>query len=77
MNGMEMMLKTFGIDPEAIKAQATGAIEVVKQVDERMSRIELKLDMVITGMQNARILPLTVEVDAHRPAELVPVPDTQ
>jgi hypothetical protein len=38
--GMEMMLKSLGIDPEAITSQAQAAMDHVKLINERLLKIE-------------------------------------
>jgi hypothetical protein len=57
MNGMEIMLKSFGIDPEKIKAEITMIAGAVKDMDERISRIEEKLDKIlgITKQENENV----------------------
>lgn len=57
MNGMEIMLKSFGLDPEKIKSELVdakdkiaGAIENLdsrlKTIDDRLTRIEIKLNTI-------------------------------
>jgi hypothetical protein len=38
--GMEMMLRSLGIDPEAITSQAQAAMDHVKSINERLLKIE-------------------------------------
>jgi outer membrane protein TolC len=51
MTAMEMMMKSFGIDPEQIKQQALGQLTQVKSaldtLNTRLARIENKLDQLI------------------------------
>jgi hypothetical protein len=55
MNGMEMMMKSFGIDPEKIKADfktlfetTTEAVKLeVQELKATQARIEAKLDKVL------------------------------
>ena len=45
--GMEIMLKSFGLDPEKIKAEFGSLGAAVREVEATMKRIEAKLDLVL------------------------------
>ena len=62
MTGMEMMLKSFGINPEEIKAGIIGLVATVKEVDARLERIEtaqhqmvIAIDAIAERQINGRI----------------------
>lgn len=50
MGGMEMLMKSFGVDPENIKNQVTQAGDdfkkVVKHFDERLNKIESVINVI-------------------------------
>ena len=43
MNGLEMMLRSFGVDPEEIKKALSGTVEAIKTFDGRLTAIETAL----------------------------------
>lgn len=55
MNGMEMMLKSVGFDPEKIKKQLTDAQAMIEErvqgVSSRLSEIENQNDFIIASLQ--------------------------
>lgn len=46
MLGLEMMLKSMGLNPEEIRKSVEGFGQVVIAMDEKLTRIERKLDAV-------------------------------
>lgn len=70
MGGMEMMMKSFGFDPAAIKEKIEGAGDdfkkVVKHFDDRMDAIERKLDYLI-ACQKPQPMIAQLNGDAHVP----------
>ena len=64
--GLEMMLKSFGIDPELIKRQAGEVAASVKAFDNRLSNVERKLDLLllhfdIVDIPETEILGMQIE----------------
>ena len=55
MNGMQMMLKSMGVEPEKIQAQLTQAKDAIEakvtSVDEKLSLILEKLTRIETKLQ--------------------------
>jgi hypothetical protein len=59
MSGVEMMMKSFGIDPEKIKAELGGILKTttdnvmreVTAIKESQLRIETKVDLIL-GVMN-------------------------
>jgi hypothetical protein len=53
MDGVTMMLKSFGIDPDKLKRMATETLEQLskelKELKETNARIEAKLDRVLNA----------------------------
>jgi hypothetical protein len=47
MNGVEIMLKSFGLDPEKIKEQIGQLTGAVGEVDKRLSNIEQNQKLII------------------------------
>jgi hypothetical protein len=59
MSGMEMMLKSFGFDPQKIRVEAEQLLLAVQQVAATMQRIESKLDKVLALQNDAEQKRLT------------------
>ncbi len=47
MGGIEMMLKSMGIDPDEIRKSVSEFGQVVLALKEQMDRVEKKLDFII------------------------------
>ncbi len=47
MSGIAMMLKAMGVDPNAIKEQATMVTDTIRDFKQQLDRIEDKLDTII------------------------------
>lgn len=66
MNGIEMLLKSMGLDPEAIKAQVTefqsNLAKLLANFDERLVSIENRL-VLIEGQLLAIMSKLTEDPD--------------
>jgi hypothetical protein len=67
-NGMEMMLKSFGVDPAKIKAEfetmRTGVTTTLKNIDERLALIEARQKNIYE--QNLEQLKLLQEITAWK-----------
>jgi hypothetical protein len=60
MNGMEMMLKSMGIDPAKIQETMAALLNLANSVDTRLSAIENRL----TAIETALSIPAPVDVPA-------------
>ena len=47
MSGMDMLLKSFGLDPEEIKKNVGQFGQLVVAIEARQSRLELKLNRLL------------------------------
>lgn len=72
MLGLEAMLKAVGLDPVEIKKSVEGFGQVVIEVDNKLTRIERKLDAVLANnlINETAQMPLsgnteTVKEDAN------------
>jgi hypothetical protein len=69
MNGMGMMLKSLGIDPDELKRNVEEFMSVVKaslqKVDANQARIETKLDSILTRLDGLAPEPSTTEIMAN------------
>ena len=82
MKGMEMMLKSFGFDPEEMKKQfdeaKTNAEKYVQQVEARLGAIEnrlqnleTKIDVIIFAVDKISLHVITPVTDTVTNAKLV------
>lgn len=53
-SGMDMLMKSFGIDPEQIKSAVEGMGKGVIQVNERLGRIEVQQQEILRILKNGR-----------------------
>lgn len=72
MLGLEMMLKSMGLNPEEIRKSVEGFGQVVIAMDDKLTRIERKLDAVLannlineTAQMSHSDQPLTAKEDAN------------
>lgn len=68
MLGLEMMLKSMGLNPEEIRKSVEGFGQVVIAMDDKLTRIERKLDAVLADRlinETASIVDETSKEDAH------------
>jgi hypothetical protein len=63
MNGLEMMMKSFGLDPASITKTAADMAATINRIEAQQIRIEEKLDAII------RALPQDME-DAPTPERI-------
>ncbi len=60
----EMMIKSFGFNPDDVKTNITNAAIIFKQMAEQLNRIEQKLDRLNPSLEKVEIVPYT---DPHKP----------
>jgi hypothetical protein len=60
MSGLEMMLRSFGMDPEEIKKSMSGTVEAIKTFDGRLLAIEGALNRL-----NASIDRMEAKLDGR------------
>lgn len=53
-SGMDMLLKSFGVDPEQIKNAVEGMGKGVVQMNERLDRIEVAQQNILRILENGR-----------------------
>lgn len=46
MNGMEMLLQSFGVDTDEVKNNIQSAVELVRVMNEQLAAMNLRLDSV-------------------------------
>jgi cytochrome c-type biogenesis protein CcmH/NrfG len=68
MNGMEMMLKAFGLDPEQIKAEMLGSI---KAFQDALAALQKRLDVLDARQERLEKLleNIAVKVEAEIPSD--------
>jgi len=70
-SGIEMMLKSAGIDVEKITADFTtlkdGVIDTLKSVDAKLQRIEERQQEILWQIQKAQSQPLIVQQPPNQP----------
>jgi len=59
MNGMEMLLKSFGLKPDEIKKQISEYGQLVIDLHSRMVRIEEKQDRILRHLFPTAFDPIT------------------
>lgn len=67
MNAIEMLIKSVGLDPDAIKKQVNDVQNIAHNYDARMARVEKLLELI--SMKLSIITP--PEIPATNPLEKI------
>lgn len=67
MLGMQMMLKSLGLDPEEIMKTAEGYGKMIGLVVEQLQRIEDKQDRILLMLDNRQAMQENAPAIEHQP----------
>jgi hypothetical protein len=69
----EMLAKYLKLDPDELKANLTNSFAMVKETSARMTRIEAKLDVLVSASGfDLEQLNKDLTPEAPKPVELIP-----
>lgn len=65
--GIEMMLKSLGIDPEEMKEKFSQFITAVQSIEKRLTNIEQQNLRILAALESATIEEITDAIDGAIP----------